>query len=84
MLCISKPLNTTKPRARKELRSVEERVEKGVFLPEKKFPTFSQVAGDWLEYQRPKRRETTRIVTQAASENTLVNSTIQRSITSPR
>jgi len=53
------PLNTTKTRAREELRAIEEMVAKGTFLHEKKTPLFSQVAIDWLEYKKPNLRETT-------------------------
>ena len=39
--------------ARDRLRSIEEMVSKGVYLPTKKIPLFSKVAEDWLEYKKP-------------------------------
>ncbi|MBN1227549.1 MAG: site-specific integrase [Deltaproteobacteria bacterium] len=53
------PKGTTKAKAREELRVIEDLVGKGLYLPIKKIPLFSQVAMDWLEYKRPNIRETT-------------------------
>lgn len=53
------PKGTTKTKAREELRDREERVSKGMFVSERKAPLFSEVAAEWLEYKKPKVRETT-------------------------
>lgn len=50
---------TTKKKARDRLREIEEKVSKGVYLPVKKIPLFSEVAEDWLEYKKPNLRITT-------------------------
>ena len=53
------PEGTTKAQAKKLLRETEAQVDKGVFLPTKKIPLFSEVAKDWIEYKKPNLRETT-------------------------
>lgn len=44
--------------AKKELRAIEESLERGVFLPKSEVPKFSEVAKEWLEYKKPNLRET--------------------------
>lgn len=53
------PKGTSKAKAKEELRSIEEQVTKGVFTPAKRMLTFEEVAADWVEYKKPKLRETT-------------------------
>lgn len=53
------PKEATKKKARDELRDREERVSKGMFVSERKALLFSEVAAEWLEYKKPKVRETT-------------------------
>jgi integrase len=48
-----------KGKAKEELRSIEEMVEKGIYLPSNRMPTFDRVAQNWLEYKKPKIRITT-------------------------
>ena len=50
---------TTKKSARDELRAIEEQVAKGIYLPTKKIPLFSEVAQDWIEYKKPNLRAST-------------------------
>lgn len=50
------PVGTNKTDAKTELRTIEDQVAKGVYLPNKKIPTFSKVADDWLEYKKPNVR----------------------------
>jgi integrase len=50
---------TTKERAKKRLREIEDAVDKGNYIPPKTIPFFSEVARDWIEYKRPRLRETT-------------------------
>jgi integrase len=56
---ISMPEGTTKTQAKEELRAIEEMVSKGAFLPVKRTPLFFEVAKDWLDYKKPRIRETT-------------------------
>ena len=46
------PEGTTKKKAKDELREIESCLNKGSYLPDGKVPTFSKVAGDWLEFKR--------------------------------
>lgn len=50
---------TTKEDARKELREIEARIERRTFVHEKKTPSFSEVAAQWLQYKKGRCRETT-------------------------
>lgn len=53
------PEGTTKGKAKEALREIEDQLSKGVYLPEKKIPTFREVSADWLEYKKPNVREST-------------------------
>jgi len=53
------PEGTGKGEARKILREIEMMVEKRSFIPDKRIPTFSDVAEAWLEYKKPNIRITT-------------------------
>jgi integrase len=50
---------TTKERAKKRLREIEDSAYKGKYIPPKTIPLFSEVASEWIEYKRPRLRETT-------------------------
>ncbi len=50
---------TTKKDADRELDAYKDQVRKGTYVPDNKVPLFSEVAKDWIEYKRPKLRETT-------------------------
>lgn len=50
---------TNKTNAKKELRAIEEKVEKGDYIAPSKVPEFSKVADDWLTMKRKSRREST-------------------------
>lgn len=50
---------TTKGKAREELGAIEDQVSKGVYLPVKKVPLFSEVAKDWREHKKPNLRAST-------------------------
>ena len=56
---ITMPKGTTKKKATGKLREIEDQLAKGIYLPDKKIPTFAKVAGDWLEYKRPNVRQST-------------------------
>ncbi len=56
---LSMPKGSTKTAARERMREIEDQVARGIYLPGKKVPLFSDVAAEWLEYKKPKIRETT-------------------------
>ncbi len=41
------------------MREIEDQLSKGIYIPEKKIPLFSDVAKDWLEYKKLNLREST-------------------------
>ena len=53
------PKGSTKKEAKDELRDIEDGLNRGTYLPDKKVPSFSEVAKDWLEYKKPDIREST-------------------------
>jgi integrase len=50
---------TTKAEAKDELRSIEDMISNGVYMPLGKTPVFKEVAEAWLEFKKPYLRETT-------------------------
>jgi integrase len=56
---ITMPKGTTKKKAKEKLREIEDKLKRGVFLPEKRIPLFKKVANDWLEYKKPNIRNST-------------------------
>ena len=50
---------TTRGRARELLRDIEDKLAKGLYLPEKRIPLFSEVAKDWLKSKKPNIRHST-------------------------
>jgi integrase len=63
------PKGTNKDEARKELREREKKVDNRTFFQDKKAPLFSKVAQDWLDYKKPKLRETTWLACQGHVNN---------------
>ena len=53
------PKGTTLKQAKSKLRELENQLEKGIFIPIRKVPTFKQVAGDYLKYKKPNVRSNT-------------------------
>lgn len=53
------PKGANKDLAEKELRAIEDQVERGNYLPVVKLPLFLEVAQEWLEHKKLKLRETT-------------------------
>ena len=49
----------TKARAREILRDIEDKLTKGLYLPEERIPLFSEVAKDWLEFKKLNIRKST-------------------------
>lgn len=66
---ITLPEGTTKKTAEKALRGIEEQLEKGVYLPINKTPTFAEVAKDWLAYKKPNLRSSTWSVYEGHARN---------------
>jgi integrase len=53
------PKGTTKGDAKKVLRDIEEKIDKGIYIPQKHLPTFSGVAEMWLKSKKPNIRHST-------------------------
>ncbi len=66
---ITLPKGSTKTAAKDKLREVEDQLKKGIYLPAKKIPVFSEIAKDWLNYKKPNLRETTWEVYQGHLKN---------------
>jgi integrase len=56
---ITMPEGTTKKEADEELDNYKDQVRKGIYVPDKKVPLFSEVAREWLEFKKAYLRETT-------------------------
>ena len=50
---------TTLKGAKEKLREIEEQISRGLYMPEKRIPTFDKAAQQWLEYKRPNIRPST-------------------------
>ncbi len=53
------PKGSTKANAKEAMRDIEDQVKKGIYLPERKTPLFSEVAQSWLEQKKLNVRITT-------------------------
>ena len=53
------PQGTTKKKAREALQDIEDQLRRGIFIPDRKIPTFDKVAKDWLEYKKTNVRAST-------------------------
>ncbi len=53
------PEEATKKQARDELRDIEKKISKGIYISEKKVPDFSKLADKWLESKKPNIRHST-------------------------
>jgi integrase len=63
------PKGTTKVKAKEAMREIEDQLARGIYLPDKKIPTFAKVAEDWLEYKKPNLRESTWSVYEGHTRN---------------
>jgi len=61
------PRGTTK--AKEHLREIEEQLAKGNYIPQKKIPTFSEVARDWVDSMKPDLRASTWSVYEGHTRN---------------
>jgi integrase len=50
------PKGTTKKKAHDKLREVEDQLKRGIYIPDRRIPTFKEVAEDWIEYKKPNIR----------------------------
>ena len=53
------PKDTSKADAKKALRDIEDKIDKGIYIPQKNLPLFSVVAEMWLESKKPNIRHST-------------------------
>ena len=53
---ITMPKGTTKKKAHDKLRGVEDQLKRGIYIPDRRIPTFKEVAEDWIEYKKPNIR----------------------------
>lgn len=53
------PKGTTKKKARESMREIEDQLRKGIYLPDKRIPLFSQVAQNWLDHKKANVRAST-------------------------
>jgi integrase len=53
------PKDARKKDANKALREIEDLLEKGIYLPDKRIPTFKTLGADWLQQKKPNIREST-------------------------
>lgn len=60
---------STKKKAREKLREIEEQLSKGIYFPEKKIPTFANVAKEWLIHKKPNLRYSTWSVYEGHTRN---------------
>ena len=53
------PKGTTKTKAHEKLREVEDQLKRGIYIPDRRIPTFKEVAKDWIEYKKINLRDST-------------------------
>lgn len=53
------PKGTTKAKAKEAMREIEDQIARGIYLPDKRIPSFADVAKDWLEHKKPNIRNST-------------------------
>lgn len=66
---ITMPKGTTKKKTTEKLREIEDQLRRGIYLPDKKIPTFKQVAKDWIEFKKPNLRHSTWSVYEGHTRN---------------
>ena len=53
------PKGTTKADAKKVLRDIEDKIDKGIYIPQKDIPLFSGIADTWLKAKKTNIRHST-------------------------
>lgn len=66
---VTQEKGTTKKRADEELRATLDAVKKGVYMPSRKMPLFSEVAGEWLKHKKGNLRITSWEVCEGHTKN---------------
>ena len=56
---VTLPKGTTKKKANEKLREIEGQIAKGVYIPDRRIPTFKKAAEDWLELKKHNVRRST-------------------------
>ena len=69
--------NVTKKQAKERLREIEDQIDRGTYLPNKKIPAFEKVINDWLDYKKANVRGSTWNMYKSHTENhfELINGT---------
>jgi len=62
-------MGTTKAKAKEKLREIEGQLARGIYMPDKKISTFSEVAKDWLEHKKMNLRDSTWSVYEGHTRN---------------
>src|SRR5512147_2510864 len=56
-------------KAKEELRRIEEQIARGLYMPDKRIPTFKDVAQGWLEFKKPNLGASTWSVYEGHTKN---------------
>ena len=75
---------TSKKKARERLREIEDQLEKGLYVPNKKIPTFKKTAENWLEFKKPNLRASTFYCYEGHTKTTSKTLTHSKSTESPQ
>jgi len=63
------PKGITKAKAREAMRDIEDQIARGIYLPDKRIPLFSEVAKQWIEFKKPYLRASTWSVYEGHTRN---------------
>jgi integrase len=66
---VTMPKGSTKKRSKEKLREIEDQLQRGIFVPDRKIPIFETVAKDWVEYKKNKLRHSTWSVYEGHTRN---------------
>ncbi len=66
---VTMPKGTTKKAAKEKLRSIEDHLSKGVYIPENNIPFFPEVAKEWLDHKKMNLRNSTWSVYEGHTKN---------------
>ncbi len=66
---VTMPKGTTKKKAHDKLREVEDQLKRGIYIPDRRIPTFKEVAEDWIEYKKINLRDSTWSVYEGHTRN---------------
>ena len=63
------PKSTTKAKAKEVMREIEDQLARGIYLPDKRIPLFSEVAKQWIQFKKPNLRASTWSVYEGHTRN---------------